>query len=171
LTVILRGEKMPGAEDGPGPVHDREGNPHSIGMTRYDGGMTAVGSPRRGPGYGYSGQWSPGWLRPRRGALPGELGDRGHLVAGLEWGRGHGDHRDCRDSQERGQQAAGVIVPGRGPGDVEDLPEHADPFPVRWAQANRFFPGQQVVFGEPLRALHGAIGIEDAIHGRFKIMT
>ena len=27
------------------------------------------------------------------------------------------------------QQAVGVIVPGRGPGDVEDAPELADPFP------------------------------------------
>ena len=100
---------------------------------------------------------------PGGGALPGEPGDRGHLVAGLKGGRGHGDHRECRDPQERSQQAVGVIVPGRGPGDVENMPELADPFPVRRTQANRFFPGKQVVFGEPIRAFRGAIGIEDAI--------
>ena len=102
-------------------------------------------------------------VHPDGGPLPGEPGDRRHLVPGLERGRGHGDHRECRDPQERSQQAVGVIVPGRGPGDVENMPELADPFPVCRTQANRFFPGEQVVFGEPIRAFPGAIGIEDAI--------
>jgi hypothetical protein len=102
-------------------------------------------------------------VHPDGGALPGEPSDRRHLAAGLERGRGHGDHRECRDPQERSQQAVGVIVPGRGPGDVENMPELADPFPVRRTQANRFFPGEQVVFGEPIRAFPGATGIEDAI--------
>jgi hypothetical protein len=34
---------------------------------------------------------------------------------------------------------------------------------VRRAQADRFFPGEQVVFGEPCRACRGAVGIEDAV--------
>jgi len=100
---------------------------------------------------------------PDGGALPGEPGDRGDFVAGLERGRGHGGHRECRDPQKGSQQAVGVIVPGRGPGDVEDMQELVDPFPVRRRQANGFFPGEQVVFGEPLRAFHGAVRIEDAI--------
>lgn len=100
---------------------------------------------------------------PDGGTLPGEPGDRGNLVAGLERGRGHGDYRERRDPQEGSQQAVGVVVPGRGPGDVEDLPELADPFPVRRAQADRLFPGEQVIFDEPHRACQGAVGIEDAI--------
>ena len=100
---------------------------------------------------------------PDGGALPGEPGDRGDLIAWVERGRGHGDHWERRDPEEGSQQAVGVVVPGRGPSDVEDEPELADPFSVRRAQADGFFPGKQVVFGKPLGACHGAVGIEDSV--------
>jgi len=100
---------------------------------------------------------------PDGGALPGEPGDRGHLVARLERGRGHGDHRERRDAQERGQEPVGVVVPGGGPGDVEDVQELADPYSVRRAQADWFFSGEQVVFGEPVGACRGAVGVEDSV--------
>jgi len=107
-----------------------------------EGGLVAAGAP--GPGL-----CGVEIIDPHGGALPGEPGDRGHLVARLERGRGHGDHRERRDAQERGQEPVGVVVPGGGPGDVEDVPELADPFSVRRAQADWFFSGEQVVFGEP----------------------
>ncbi len=100
---------------------------------------------------------------PDGAALPDEPGDRRHLVARLERGRGHGDHRERRDAQERGQETVGVVVPGCGPGDVEDVPKLADPFPVRRAQADWFFSGEQIVFGEPFGACRGAIRVEDSI--------
>jgi hypothetical protein len=69
-------------------------------------------------------QASAGWRSSIQtaGRCPANRAIRGTLSQGWNGG-GHGDHRDCCDPQERGQQAVGVIVPGRGPGDVEDMPK------------------------------------------------
>ena len=121
------------------------------------GGLAAARGPMPGPATGCRSSIQTA------GRCPANRVIGGISVAGPERGRGHGDHRQGRDPQEGSQQAVGVIVPCGGPGDVKDVPELGDPLPVCQAQADRFFPGEQVVFGEPCRACHGAVGIEDPV--------
>jgi hypothetical protein len=88
------------------------------------------------------------------GAPPDEMGDRGHLVAGLERDAPTVITGNCRNPQERSQQAVGVIVPGRGPGDVEDMLELVDPFPVQRARAKWPLCGcSSAQFPEQLRSV------------------
>jgi hypothetical protein len=101
--------------------------------------------------------------RSRRRGAARRTGRSGAPCRAAGTGRGHGDHRERRDAQERGQEPVGVVVPGGGPGNVEDVPEFANPVSVRRAHADGFFAGEQVVCAEPFWACRGAVGVEDTV--------